>query len=943
MNPESHFHPREVIMKKIFVSTLILAMFVLSHVAISQTLQITPKSTDALAFCVDSSHPLMSVSFTANELNDESDSVPRPVPSTSLRVELRDYRDQLPVESPTITLTQSDENIVATFDTTTLSPGYYELVIRHPDFPPENSSRIGCVILSPKMNHPYLCIDGAISWLTSDPTLRKEMIQLAKKSGISMIRERISPRDIFPTEDSYHNDRPEWNGGVRKSAKYDTLREMFALYKMPILDMGHDTPDWTGKVGAYPSDLNASSQMWGKIAKRWNANWGGFELWNEPDIMFSGNMPADQYAAWCKAVSVNFPHEIRPIQSQKTITTPSHTVPLIGGVNALYNPDWMETAASNGLLDQVDIWSFHTYATALQMEEITKKYRDWLTKWGHSTMPLWLTECGRPWKKGPDRAPLSEDQNSALDIAMKAIEAYASGVERYFAFVLPYYEENDNNFGMLSRDGAPQRSFAAYVTVGAMLQNSERPLPYFGDLNITQTPSDQAIPILRARVFRTPISSDSAIDKNEQKNAHYLFVFYTGKNRDDAVIDPGKLSEILQKIQNSKSENTNIKLCCFGIDGRPLPLSENGQIPIPDGMTYLQIDLPSDTPWSQSLDSLIVQTETLHLWNISTLSLQSDTNSRPVFSVPSTSQFVLRYDFDDTVSATPIGYQIQEESLQTLPIQTTLFWIQNDQNSIEESRSVKLKISVQNSPVESDWIEGDAIQNITISKGKTATANWRLNIPKTFGSESERWIRVEMVDGHPDEFVVFRILRRKTLENILEKSEKSEPLPIEQMDRWNCLTNGMDGKIEPFQSVIGTTYMDTQSSQHRTGVKITANFPTPGDHWCYPQFMLPDPIHLEDYNGIALRVRTDTPGDVRIFLWETGDVGWISHGIYDPNGRIQTIFIRFSDLVISQANTPDPNGRLDLEKVRRIAIGMNPKSEKMSLEILDAVLCRIPE
>ena len=46
---------------------------------------------------------------------------------------------------------------------------------------------------------------------------------------------------------------------------------------------------------------------------------------------------------------------------------------------------------------------------------------------------------------------------------MKAIEARACGVARYFAFVYPYYEEHASNFGMMDRRGVPMRSMAAYA------------------------------------------------------------------------------------------------------------------------------------------------------------------------------------------------------------------------------------------------------------------------------------------------------------------------------------------------------------------------------------------------------------------------------------------------------------------------------------------------
>ena len=106
-------------------------------------------------------------------------------------------------------------------------------------------------------------------------------------------------------------------------------------------------------------------------------------------------------------------------------------------------------------------------------------------------MPLWITECGRPWSRGPDRPPIAEDQTSALDIVMKGVEARACGVARYFPFVYPFYEENSNNFGMTDRRGTPLRSLAAYAQMIRVLANQR----YLGDLRQNEPG------ISRARVF----------------------------------------------------------------------------------------------------------------------------------------------------------------------------------------------------------------------------------------------------------------------------------------------------------------------------------------------------------------------------------------------------------------------------------------------------------
>ncbi|MDD3469770.1 MAG: hypothetical protein PHE53_07300 [Thermoguttaceae bacterium] len=922
--------------------------------------KIVPKRTDLLVWdATSSANEPGRVFFQAEGVTEASE----------MTAEIRDYRDAVVPISVTI-----QSNVAAALDTpakpvaaagvetevaakpasfvAVIDPalrsrcGFYDLVIRRAAVESGTNtelgaeatlpeSRIGLIVLgvagtSPVIEttgnpDPYLCIDGAISWLVSDPVLREEMIVLAKKSGIAMIRERFSSSDIFPTAASLtDSEEPNWKSSGRQ---YDMLRQTYEKHGMPILEMGHDTPAWTERVGKYPKDLNASSQMWAKIAARWCGCWGGFELWNEPDIMFSGDMPADQYAAWAKAVSVNFPHEIRPQVAGSTRLDGGNEVPLIAGVTAHFNSDWMETLGRNGLLDQVDIYSFHTYATAMQMERIAGEHRDWLAHWNHGSMPLWLTECGRPWKKGPDRAPVSEDQNSSLDIAMKAVEAYACGVERYFAFVLPYYEENDNNFGMLDRDGGPLRCFAGYAFAGKMLGHME----YMGDLKLpagVAATDDQPAPegtakLLRARVFRNVEASDAG-----ESSSMLHVALYTGQNDPTAEVELG-------------ASFANLELHAYGIDGRLFEVKSTGEscrVPVPDGLTWLTVS-------GVSSDAMVdAETEAMRLWRAASHSdmqpaQASDASQRSV--VPAEKSFhpmVLRYDFDESVvGVSPSGYRIKDDSLETLPIAVTLSYIASSRHGIpSESQSVTLEISSPDGPMEqSDLAE----QKVSVACGGTATASWSLDVKKLFGNDSTRWLRVSVKGGTSDEFVEFRISRRPQLEQVLAKSEKSRRLPIDELNRWRMVNGGKDGSLERLESVSGFTYMDN-ASKEPVGVKMTSKF-AGGDRWCYPQFTLPDDVRMEDYTGIVLRLRTATPGDVRVFLWEAENVGWINGStIYDADGKIQTVYVRFSELGVSSANSPDKNGKLDLGRVRTISVGMNPKADDMSLELFDVYLVK---
>ncbi|EQD55791.1 hypothetical protein B1A_11803, partial [mine drainage metagenome] len=224
-------------------------------------------------------------------------------------------------------------------------------------------------------------------------------------------------------------------------------------------------------------------------------------------------------------------------------------VPLVGGVFGQPLPHRFEReCARNGLLDQVSAVSFHVYRHGPpEIPHCVAAYRQWLAAFGKPSMPLWITESGKSWPAGTGRPRREQDMTSALSITMKAVEARACGIARYFAFVYPFYVQGAVNFGMMGQEHTPLRIMAAYVNCVAELSGWS----YVGNLKIT----DHAV--LLAPVFA----------RGDQLTA----VVYTGKANSDAA-----LTVAIHGIS------------IRGIDGRMLRRNANGSIPIPDGMVYLR-------------------------------------------------------------------------------------------------------------------------------------------------------------------------------------------------------------------------------------------------------------------------------------------------------------------------------------------------------------------
>ncbi len=467
----------------------------------------------------------------------------------------------------------------------TLSRGFWEIEF------PATKQRFGVVSLPAVEGKPdpFFAIDGAFSWLVGDDKLREGLVKAAKRYGIGMIRERLTWGGVEPKEGTF-----DWETNRR----YEKFRDICKANGVEVLEMFHDAPVWAGKIEKYPDNLVKTAKSWETIAKHWSPTWGAFEIWNEPEISFGAELPADQYVPMVKAIAYQL--------KKSGIETP-----IFGGVMAHFEADWLQTAAENDLLRVVDGFSFHTYDKAPSMERLVDQYRDWLNKHEQGKMPLWLTECGRPWKKGPKRPEIAEDWTSAVDITMKGVESRCSGVDRYFPFVYPYYEERDSNFGMMDKFGTPTRAFAAYVQSIRMLGGTK----YVGNLK-TDDPA-----ILRARAFfRT--------------GQETILVLYTGK------------------FTGQKKWKAPGKVVAAGTaTGEPINVASDGTIPLEsESLVYVVLEqLPELIPPKRSTARLSHQ-PTLH------------------------SPIVMRYQFDkERVAALPQGYSIKRTEEKTLPITIRVF------------------------------------------------------------------------------------------------------------------------------------------------------------------------------------------------------------------------------------------------------------------------------
>lgn len=401
--------------------------------------------------------------------------------------------------------------------------GYYDVAF------PTTGQSFGVAVLPAYAGKrdPFFCIDAGLSWLETRRPLREPLICIMERCGISTARERFSWGQIEPTPGAFD---------FQTSRHFDEIRQTYAAHHVRVLELLAGSPNWTAPVppGMFPGNLVAASDSVKAIVDHWRPSIGAIEVWNEPNQ--GATVPADQYVPLAKAISRTLP--AGPDQ------------PLIGGgVFGEFNRAYVEQSNRNGLLADTDFLSFHDYADATFLEGEIAAYRGLVKEGGRESTPLWITECGWPWTSGPARPPKTEAAVSALQIAMKAVEAKACGVERFFPFVYTHYLEPPKSFGMMGKEVTPLRPMAAYAQAIRALSGKQ----YIGDIRLA-SPA-----VKRCRAF-----SDGA---------KAVVVVYTGHADSASIVQlPFPFTE------------------AEGADGSALPASDSGSLPVLDGIAYVTIN-----------------------------------------------------------------------------------------------------------------------------------------------------------------------------------------------------------------------------------------------------------------------------------------------------------------------------------------------------------------
>jgi hypothetical protein len=121
-------------------------------------------------------------------------------------------------------------------------------------------------------------------------------------------------------------------------------------------------------------------------------------------------------------------------------------------------------------------------------------------------------------------------------------------------------------------------------------------------------------------------------------------------------------------------------------------------------------------------------------------------------------------------------------------------------------------------------------------------------------------------------------------------------------------------------------------------LRVEASFKGEGDRWTYPALAFNPPRDLSRFEALRLRLRVVQPAEglvVRMQLIEPGGVNYLTEdGLQPKPGESVEWVVPFRELGHGGFSSPDPNGRLDLDRVERLLVGFNQKGDRATVEIL---------
>lgn len=343
--------------------------------------------------------------------------------------------------------------------------GYYCLEPAKDDGTPLAGARSFAIVPVPNPNpNGFFAVDSAQSSLARpnksnpyQPANAFELVsEVARRSGVPMVRERLRWRDVESSPGKY-----DWK-------QYALNADLLATRGVAVSGMYHDAPKWVNtNTEKLPGDLFALYQFNKKLAEQFKGKMKVWEFWNEQDHHYSTESAWD-YASALKAAYLGF-----------KAGDPDLPVALGGiAITSLkpYNYVMMESGAGG----YFDIFNVHTYQPLRDYPGLLRNIHAFREKFSLTDRPIWFTESGSQAEgsgreDGPVKGFKAHSSEQELIVAeyipKMMVYLQSLGVDRDFAFVLPPYNEQKGakDWGLMRRDFSVKPGYVALANLTAGL------------------------------------------------------------------------------------------------------------------------------------------------------------------------------------------------------------------------------------------------------------------------------------------------------------------------------------------------------------------------------------------------------------------------------------------------------------------------------------------
>lgn len=699
------------------------------------------------------------------------------------------------------------------------------------------------VVVDPAARVPgdtRLAADCAHSWLIRNPEQFDEAAELIRRAGFPWVRERLSWGEVEPERGVFH-----WG-------KYDRTADEAAQRGIRVYQIFHSIPGWArvdGNWKAYPDDLRDVFNFARAAAEHFQGRVQAWEVWNEADIAAFSEELGDEYAAFHKAAALGF-----------KAGDPAVRVLMVS--LAMGPGQFVEDIFRSGIAPYTDVYNWHIYASPPDYVARARAHHAVRARYGIADRPNWLTEAGIPLRDQGGGLSPEDERRQAEFIPRSFVYSLASGVDKHFWFVFPYYLENGIDFGSLNPDLTPKPGYVALATITYALGRGN----YLGRLDLGDD-------LCHAHLF----------DRGDGSHALVLW-------------SEGKETEVTLPLGVESVRRLNV-------------VGTETALRTPDGR--LTVTLTREPFYLLLTGDALSQQVSSPGWNTPLPSAMQGEGVAMTTELPG---IVLRWRFPPGTAqkaseayvlpvGEPVALELQVYNFGAEPFEGTVEWTGPEGWTLGGRQPGGVALPAPGVRVEP---RGLATLNLTLRLAWNGTTR-----PQSVAA-------VARSDEGRSTPALARV--------------RPDPTKVEPRERWD-LGVSTPALWQDSLSANGTMSHDAGPDG---GVRFAIRFTEAGDRWAYPFVPLDPPLDLSGYEGLALAYRCD-PEDaetvVRVQFVEPNGAAYYTVAGFPARTEWQRVIVLFEDLQHGSWSPPDDNGRLDLDRIAALRVGVNTPRDAVTLEV----------